>query len=340
MDNENKILKIVQEGIPIEREPFKVISEKTGIIEDDVIKIIRDLKGRKIIRRISPIYDTVMLGYDSALVAFKANPYDIESIAKIINAHPGVSHNYEREHEFNLWFTLAVPPDSKLGLDKTVNLLADESKTEEFTVLRRKRVFKIGVKLGFDFNSLEKENIKNKNLYHPTPLTEEEKRIIKITQADITLSKRPFFSSADALGLDEDMVIKKLKELKERGVMRRFAAILNHRKAGFSANGMLVSMIPENRIEDIGCKIASFKAVSHCYERVSKPIWLYNLFSMIHGRSRDEVEGIVEEIVKDTGLKEFEVIYSGKEFKKRRVKYFTEELFDWELSYGTCDVSH
>ncbi len=331
MDNKTKILKIVQEGIPIEKELFKVISEKTDIGEDAVIKIIRDLKERKIIRRLSPIYDTVMLGYDSALVAFKVNHHNIEHIASIVSAHPGVSHNYEREHEFNLWFTLAVPPDSMLSLDRTVELLADKANAGEFSILRRKKVFKIGVKLGFDLNYLEKEKIKKKNHCYTTHLTEEEKRIIKITQSDIPLTKRPFSIAANTLGIDENVVIEKLKEFMERGIMRRFAAILNHRRAGFLANGMLVSMISENRVEEVGYKIASFKAVSHCYERRSKPARFYNMFSMIHGRSRDEVELIVKEIVKDLGLKNYEVIYSGKEYKKRRIKYFTDDLYQWEF---------
>ena len=146
----------------------------------------------------------------------------------------------------------------------------------------------------------------------------------------MALSHRPFASNAEELGIDERAVVDHLKDFEIRGVMRRFAAILNHRKAGYSANGMLVTYLPEDIIEETGNKIASFKAVSHCYHRISEPQWKYNFFSMIHGMSKDEVEAIISEIVKEAGLKEHEILYSSREFKKRRVRYFTEELHNWE----------
>jgi DNA-binding Lrp family transcriptional regulator len=334
-EKENKVLKVLQVGIPLELEPFRAIARNVGISEEETLEIVRSLKERRIIRRISPIYDTRMLGYDSALVVFKVDPYSIETAASIVSKHPGVSHNYERGHEYNLWFTLATPPDSRFGLERTVEILADIARAQHHIIFRTRRLFKIGVKLDFGGTTLEREEVGAKKLRF-TPLTEKEKHIIRATQEDIRLSKRPFTSSAKVLEMKEEEVIEKLREFKQRGVMRRFAAILNHRKAGFLANGLLVSHVAEDGIEKIGYRIASFKAVSHCYERVSSPTWKYNLFSMIHGMDREEVEEVVKEIIKDTGLKDYEVLYSSREFKKRRVRYFTEELHDWEKDH----ISH
>lgn len=331
LTNKEKVLKKLQVGIPLDVEPFRIISEQLGIPEEEVLEITSDLKERRIIRRISPIYDTRMLGYDSSLVAFNVDPAMVEYAAGIVSGHPGVSHNYERNNELNLWFTLAVPPDSKLGLDGTVEALADITGAAGHVTFRRKRLFKIGVKLDSCGATLEKEKVERKASIF-LPLTEDEIRIIRVTQQDIHISKRPFSTSADELNIDEDTIVDKLKEFESRGVMRRFAAILDHRKAGFSANGMLVSFIPEEIIEEAGSRIASFKAVSHCYERVSKPAWKYNFFSMIHGKSTDEVEAVVAEIVKEAGLREHEILYSSREFKKRRIRYFTEELYNWEAA--------
>jgi len=332
--DENKVLKELQEGIPIEVEPFKVIADKCGIPEDNVLHIVDDLKSRKIIRRISPIYDTRMLGYDSALVALRIPSDKLEDAANIVSAHPGVSHNYERENELNLWFTLAIPPDSRFGLEKTIEALAENSGAEEYVIFRTKRLFKIGVKLDFEEGaSLDKEDVETRSL-HLIPLTEDEKEVIRITQQDIEIVSRPFRTGASSLGAAEDKVVSKLKEFNERGVMRRFAAILNHRKAGFLANGMMVSYVPLEKIEEIGNKIASYKAVSHCYERTSKPQWRYNFFAMIHGMNREEVERVVKEIVRENGLDKYDILYSSREFKKRRVRYFTEEFYNWESRHN------
>lgn len=317
-----RIIKALQEGIPLNRDPFLILSEEIGIGEDELLDRIKALKEERVIRQLSPIYDTKMLGYDSALVAFKVKPEAIDLVAGVVSSHTGVSHNYERGHEFNLWFTIAIPPDSKLSLDKTVGLLAEKTETLDHIILRSKRVFKIGVRLDPEGSGVERET--NEIVNHPfIPLTDEEKQIVRVTQSDMPITKKPFSIYAEMLGMDEDYLLQKLKDFKMRGVMRRFAAILYHRKVGFSANGMAVWSVPEDRVLEVGVRMASFKGVSHCYERETNGRWQYNLFSMIHGRSKDEVEGVVKEISRETGLKDFLIFYSLREFKKERLRYFT-----------------
>lgn len=327
---EKGLLKAVQEEIPLNERPFKQIARDLGLSEEEVINILKELKEKKIIRQISPIYDTKSLGYDSSLVAFKVTN-NIQKVAELINSHPGVSHNYQRTDEFNLWFTIAVPPDSNLGLERTVQLLAELSDVEDYVILKTVKLYKIGVKLGFDDLKEKEDNIKKENKTETKiDLTETDKRIIKVTQEDIPLVKEPFNLLAEKLNVDQDYIIQKLNYFKENGIMRRFAAILYHRKAGYKANGMTVWNVPEDREDEVGYRLASFRSVSHCYKRTTNEKWKYNIFSMIHGKTTDELENFVSDISKEIGIKDYRILYSTKEFKKRRIKYFSEQFYKWE----------
>jgi len=336
---ETLILRYLQEGIPIVSRPFHEIARVVGIEVENLMETVRELKEKRIIRQISPIYDTRMLGYESLLVAFKTDPANIETVAELINTHPGVSHNYEREHVFNLWFTLAVPPDSRLGPEGTVRVLHEACGVAEYLVFRAKRVFKIGLRLDPEGSGLEREGIEMVGL-SPLSLTGEEKEIIRVTQEDMPVVERPFALYAQKLGIDEEDLLRKLEEFREKRIMRRFAAVLYHRNAGFSANAMVVWKVPEERIEEAGSKIASFRAVSHCYERTSTGPWHYSLFSMIHAKERDKVREVVEEIQKETGIEDYMILYSNREFKKRRVRYFEKDLYEWEERFNGGAGSH
>jgi len=318
------LIKAIQEEIPIVERPFGEIGKSLDIGEDDVIKAIEKLKEDKVIRQISPIYDTRMLGYDSSLVAFKVKPERIEEVASFINTHPGVSHNYERTHEFNLWFTIAVPPDVGVSLEDTVRYMAEKADAWDYKILRTKRVFKIGVKLSYE-SLMEREEVSLKS-YDYRPLTEEEKLIVRITQEDMPLVSRPFREYAKRLNMKEEDLIEKLLEFKSRGILRRISAILYHRRVGFTANAMTVWKVKEDMIEEVGRFLASFKSVSHCYERSG---WDYNLFAMLHGKEEEEVKDLVRGISQEIGLKDYALLFSTREFKKRRISYFSEDFYRW-----------
>jgi len=331
---ENLVLRYLQDGIPIVSRPFHEMARGIGIEVEVLMEVIRDLKERRIIRQISPIYDTRMLGYESLLVAFKVNPAKIDTVAQLINSHPGVSHNYERDHVFNLWFTLAIPPDSRLGPEGTVKAIARSSDVREYLILRAKRVFKIGLRLETEGSPFEREDIETERLSPSAPFTEEEKVIIRVTQEDLPIVEKPFVLYAKRLGIDEEILLRKLREFQEKRIMRRFAAVLYHRNAGFSANGMVVWKVPEEKVEEVGLKIASYRAVSHCYERTTNSLWPYNLFSMIHAKERKSIEEIVENIQEETGIRDYMILYSTREFKKKRVRYFEKEIHEWEERFN------
>ena len=327
-DIEKKIISQLQEGIPMVEKPFKKLSSEIGISQSEYLDVVNNLKEQKIIRQISPIYDTKSLGYDSSLVAFKVED-NIEKVAEFVNSHPGVSHNYERAHEFNLWFTIAVPSDSSLGLEKTVQLIAEKNNIKQYAILRTEKLYKIGVKLDTE-GTKKKEKIKKTQPKIDYQLQEEDKDIIKISQEDIPLVENPFEEYAKQLGISQDYLLEKLNLYLKAGLMRRFAAILYHKKAGFKANGMTVWNVPEEKIDKLGYKLASYKAVTHCYKRTTNKYWKYPLFSMIHAQTKKELEQFVKDIAEEEGIKDYLILYSTTEFKKKRIKYFSNEFYKWE----------
>ena len=325
----DELLSIIQKRFPLVAKPFAVIAEELGTDEETIIQLISEEKNNNIIRQISPIFDTKRLGYSSSLVSFKVRREDIDKAVEVINSHPGVSHNYEREHTFNIWFTLAVAPDSKFGLKKTVELLAQEANAIEYIMLPTLKLFKISVKLNTTGKDAKKETVvkPNKKSIELTPLHH---KVIALAQNDIPIVSEPFKEIVEELGLSYDEFFDILNELKDAGVMRRFAGILNHRKAGFNANAMVVWDVDEAKGEEIGKKAAEFSAVSHCYLRPKYPNWPYNLFTMVHGKTTEETNGIIREMADEIEHFSRRPLYSTREFKKVRIKYFSPEFEKWE----------
>src|SRR5918998_1412966 len=276
---DREILNRIQREVPLEREPFDAIGREMGLAGDEIIRRIESLKRGRVIRQISAIFDTRVLGYESTLVAATIPQEKLNEGAKAINFHPGVSHNYERNNEFNLWYTVAVPPDSRLGLEGTVEVLHKISEAEKSRILPTLKLFKIGLSYG--------------------------------------------------------ELLERAYDLQGRKIMRRFSAVLYHRKAGFRANAMGVWKVPPERIDEVGNMFAQYQAVSHCYQRPVYEDWPYALFSMVHGRTEEECESVLDAMAAESGLAERASLYSTREYKKTRVRYFTPEMEAWEKLYAS-----
>lgn len=150
-----------------------------------------------------------------------------------------------------------------------------------------------------------------------------DKRIIRRLQEELPLEERPFKTMAEELGTTEDELLQRIRGLQEEKIMRRFGAVLHHRKAGFSHNAMVVWSVSAERIEEAGAYMASFPQVSHCYRRTASSLWEYTLYTMIHGRTREDCESVISDISRKTGITAYEILYSIKELKKESMKYFT-----------------
>jgi len=329
----DEILSRIQKKFPLVAKPFEVIANELDMTEDEVLEILQEQKKANIIRQTSAIFDTKRLGYISSLVAFKIPAEKISAAVKVINSHPGISHNYERNHDFNIWFTLAVAPDSKLGLEKTLEILSKLTEAQDYIMLPTLKLFKINVKLNTTGKDAQKEKVK-KVIHTDIDMTPLHHAVVKLAQYDIDMVSEPFKKITEELDITYDKFFAILKELQEAGVMRRFASILNHRKAGFSANAMVVWDVEEGaKGEEIGATAAAFSAVSHCYLRPKYENWPYNLFTMVHGKTTEETNGIIAEMAKEIDSKTHMPLYSSREFKKVRIEYFTPEFAAWESQH-------
>ena len=326
------ILLRVQKNFPLQEKPFQAIAKELDTTEDNVITILRQQKEEKIIRQTSAIFDTKSLGYKSSLVAFIVDENKIDQAVKILNSHPGISHNYERTNQFNIWFTLAIAPNSRLGLEETVNLLAKLTKANDFIILPTLKLFKISVKLDTTGKEKKREKVVKREK-EDIKITPKHTEVIKLLQNDIDIISEPFKKIITELNLSYKEFFQVVDELQRSGLMRRFASILNHRKAGFNANAMVVWNISEQNGEEIGKTAASFSAVSHCYLRPKYDNWQYNLFTMIHGKTKEDTNAVIASIQKEIGCDDFMPLYSTREFKKVRIKYFSDEFKKWEDDY-------
>jgi DNA-binding Lrp family transcriptional regulator len=258
-----------------------------------------------------------------------------DTAAAILNEHPGISHNYRRNHLFNLWFTLAVAPTSRLGLQGTVHKLHQMCQADSTRLLPTLKRYKISVDLDM-IGERPPDATTGQTAHRGTqrsniPLTARQIALVRELQKDLPLVERPFDGLAGAAGLSAAEFLEEARGFLARGQMRRFAAVLRHRAAGFVANAMGVWKVPENEDADrYGVVMASFSSVSHCYRRPTYPDWPYALFSMVHGRTVDDCEQTLKAISAKTGLTEYLALYSSKEYKKTRVQYFTPEAEEWE----------
>jgi DNA-binding Lrp family transcriptional regulator len=323
---DKKLLNSLQESIPLTEKPFLRLAEKLGRTEEDILERIRTLKKENLIRQISAIFEAKSLGYESALIGMKIPPELLDKAGAVISKNPGVSHNYARRHPYNLWFTIALP--KKASQEQTIREIGKTVKAKDALLLPALRIFKLRVRLNMlqkeehNLSLEETEGIPEKN--SAVALSEREIALIKELQEDFPLSKRPFKTLADRVRMDEKEVIAVIKSFKERGIMRRLAAVLHHREAGFLSNIMVAWKVPRGKIEVCGRKMASFKAVSHCYERKAYPRWPYNVYTMLHGRSDKECEAVVKKISAETGIEDYLALKTEKEYKKARPKYFFE----------------
>ncbi|MBV9942579.1 MAG: AsnC family transcriptional regulator [Solirubrobacterales bacterium] len=336
-DLDKRLLNLMQGNFPIAPRPYQHVAAGAGISEQETIARIQNLLDERIIRQVTPIFDTRALGYSSMLVAAKVDPQNPWRAANIINAHPGVSHNYLRNHEFNIWFTIATEPGSPLGLDGTLEVLAREAGAESVRQLPTLKLFKIRMDLEMEggTEALAKAvEAQPPAETEPQPYDEFDAAVIRATQGDMPIMPEPYGPAAETLGIPQQELLAHLEQMQERRLLRRVAAILYHRRAGFSANGMGVWKVPDARILELGPRMAAFRGISHCYQRPTYADWPYSIFTMAHGRSKEECDAILDSIASETGITERSTLYSSTEFKKIRLLYFTDEHRVWEREHA------
>lgn len=320
---DKKLINLLQVDFPLTAEPFAMMGQRLGLSEAEVIRHIQQLKERKIVRLIGPVLEARKLGYQTTLVAMSVPQGKLEKAEETIAAHPAVSHGYERDHHFNLWITFAAP--AQVDIEKEIGKLTAVVESRESFSLPALRVFKIGAYFGMGGEDDEADMMPPGKRPGALPgnvvLTQQEKLVLNALQLDLPLVHRPFTDIAGMAGLKEDALLKQCGSLLERGIIRRYSASINHRNAGYRANAMTCWLTPSNMVEKAANEMAQVRQVSHCYERKTNPIWPYNLYTMLHARSHEICRKLIGDLSSRTGLNEYVVLFSTREFKKTRIRY-------------------
>jgi siroheme decarboxylase len=338
-DTDRRLMNLLQSSFPLDAEPFGLVAGKADLDVDELKARTQRLLDERIIREVTPIFDTRALGYESMLVAAKVDSDNPHRAAKIINSHPGVSHNYLRTHEFNLWFTIATPPDSELGLEGTLDVLQRLTGAESIRQLPTLCLFKINMNLemekGTDALSAAVDASPPREL-EAQPYDDTDIAVIRALQGPMAVTDRPYDDAAAEVGMSTNDFLEHLRGMVDRKILRRVAAILYHRRAGFSANGMGVWKVADDQILDVGGRMAAVRGISHCYQRPTYADWPYSVFTMAHGRSKEECDAILDSIADAHDLHgdDRAVLYSSTEFKKIRLHYFTDDYREWEEAHS------
>jgi siroheme decarboxylase len=338
-DTDKRLMNLLQSSFPLVAEPYAALAPQAGLEVDELMSRTERLLRERIIREITPIFDTRALGYASMLVAAKVDAEHPHRAAQIINSHPGVSHNYLRTHEFNLWFTIATPPDSELGLQGTLDVLQRLTGAESIRQLPTLKLFKINMNLemekGTEALAATAEGATPRELERQ-PYDDTDVAVIRALQGPMKVVDRPYDEAADEVAMGTDAFLAHLEGMVERKLLRRVAAILYHRRAGFSANGMGVWRVPQEKILETGARMAAVRGISHCYERPTYEDWPYSVFTMAHGRSKEECDAILQSIADEHDLhgSDRATLYSSTEYKKIRLHYFTPDYAEWEAAHA------
>jgi len=321
-----ELARAVQAGVPLIPRPFAAIAEQVGMDEAHARATLKRWQDDEILREISAVLEGSAFGWESALVAGRVPADRIEEVAAIVGAHPNVTHNYERNHAFNLWFTLSVPP--RMGLANTLRMLEEEADVERFWALPRTRTFKIAVRMDPTTKRNRSHGHARKEPVARIETTEREELMFRLLQTPLPFVEQPFAALGAPHGISgEELVAFGTKHMK--GAVRRYAATFHHRKLGVKGNVMSAWAVPADRVEEIGLALADLPEVSHCYARKLYDVFPFTLYAMIHGPDQEACGEIAVRLAADLGVDTPAMLQSTREFKKCRLRYFLPSMEDW-----------
>jgi len=342
---DRRLLTVLQRAVPLVRRPWDAMAEALGAAPADVLARVQRLRSGPdaLVRHIGAIFDARALGYSSTLVGARVPADRLEQAAAVVALHPGVTHCYQREHQYNLWYTLAVPPDSILGIERTVRILHRRSGADLTLLFPALKVYKIGV--AFDLTAPDGAASSPADAHNATSVAAPPdpdaacgpaRTFARVLQQDLPAVPAPFDVWADQIGESVDSLLAAARMFLDRGIMRRFAAALHHRRAGISANCMVAWDVPAAQRDQFGRKAASFPAVTHCYQRPTYDDWPWSVFTMVHASSRPQCDAIIDRIAAETGITRCIRLYSTREFKKSRLFCFDGRIEAWEQQAAAC----
>lgn len=322
-----RLLNDYQHTFPLVPKPFDDLARKLNTDVNSLLKRVHALKQNGTISRIGPVFKPNTIGV-STLAAISVPADELDHYAEIINRFPEINHNYEREHEINLWFVLTA--GNQHQLDTTITEIEIQT-GQEVLVLPLLKEYHID--LGFNLRHLNQiqsfnhqallQNRQARETFKPKELAPA-RDLIEAIQGGLPLVERPYQALAEQLELCEAEVIEKLKQLISSGAIKRFGVVVRHHEVGYLANAMVVWDVSDSHVDQIGQQLGKLDCVTLCYQRPRvQPRWPYNLFCMIHGQNREEVLSCIAQLRAQQGLESvsYNILFSGKRFKQRGAHY-------------------
>jgi len=326
---DRELLNALQGDIEVSSTPFAIVGQIIDMSEKEVLKRAEKLRRAGILRRMQMVFNAKALGYTTCLIAASVAEDKTDRAASVVNLHPGVFQNYQRNHEYNLWFSLALPPDSRLGIEGTVASLAREAEVQGTRIFPTLRLY-------------TSEGMVEAEQAAPE-LSDEEIEHVKLLQMEIPLQPRPFDFIARRAGIDEAAFFDSIRRFVDRGQIMRIAATVQLRKNPFQTNAMSVWAVDEKKIDEFVKTALTHSTVLRCYVRPTYDDWPYNVFATVQARSIEECDAAVNDIADESGVTAFDTLYPTKEHKNTKVTLFSGETTEWErsrLAAGMADEAH
>ncbi|MFC1528366.1 hypothetical protein ACFL5B_00500 [Candidatus Latescibacterota bacterium] len=317
LEKQRKLLAVIQSDFPIVNRPFRQIAEGIGWSESEVTDTVLMLIKNGIIRTFGPVFDARKLGYVSTLVAAEVEKDSIGGLASMMDNINEITHNYLREYDLNLWFTITA--GSKEVMKKILTMTERFSGVSRILNLPALKVYKIKAVFG-TMNTVSSTS--RKNSVNP-PITKMEKQIIRRIQDKFPIVQMPFNFIAEQMEIDESVILDTLKYWLKTGIIRRFGARLNHHRAGYTANSMIAWKSDD--CDRLGHTFATLPYVSHCYLRQSYDDWPFELYTMTHARSNHELDEFLQEMKSQAPDADMIVLNTIRELKKKAMKYFVKD---------------
>ena len=301
-----------QRNFPLLPRPYLHIAHTLGLSEAEVIDRLCDLRIKGILARVGATIRPNTAGA-STLAAMRVKAGRLEEGAGIVSEEPFVNHNYEREHDFNLWFVITAA--DRAAVDSVLSRIRGRTGLD---VLDLPLVRSFWLDLGFTIQEPRNE-VSRSQVSPPARAVHAHERALLTALSDgLALEPRPFRRLARGLATSEGEVLRALNRLIADGIISRLGLIVRHRALGFTANAMAVFDVPDENVERIGARFARESAVSLCYERPRRTGWRFNLFTMVHGRDRSLVIRQIEDMADRAGARELPraILFSRRCFKQ------------------------
>lgn len=303
-----------QRDFPLTERPFALVADAAGVEEDEAIEQLARLQDAGIISRIGAVVRPNTVGA-STLAAMCVPDERLDEVAAIVSREPFVNHNYERTHAINLWFVIAGPGPAAVAA--TIRRIEEET---GLAVLDLPLLQAYHIDLGFSLSGARCPREREAVSEVPREPDSLDRALLAAIEDGLPLVERPYRSVADRLGLEESDILDRLRQLTASGVVKRFGCVVRHRTLGYESNAMAVWDIADDDVDRAAELFARNPNVTLCYRRPRRlPDWPYNLFCMVHSKSRAEAFATIDDLnlVADTGLAPQAVLFSTRCFKQR-----------------------